>query len=416
VAEPASVPGMKVVVVDDSSFMRSVIKHIIAGAPGFTVVGEAADGRLGLDVIARERPDIVTLDVEMPNLDGLGVLRALGTSPTARPLVIMVSAHTAEGARITMDALRAGAFDFVPKASEQAKMDLAQISVLLGQKLVQCRTALALGRQPQPQPQPQPLPQPQPGASALSAPSVRRDTVPVAARVVPPPLAAAVRVASDIGATAPGRTNPGGATVGAAAMGSVSLGGGDRPDLVVVGISTGGPHTLPLLLAPLTGYSAPIVIAQHIPEVFSRSLAAMLAESTGGSIREGLAGEVLEPSTVYILRGGTDTEVHRQSDGRLALRPVTGEAYPYHPSADALFRSAALAARRPVGVIMTGMGDDGVEGARLLIARGRPVIVQDPATCVISGMPQAALSAGLKVDVLAPAAIAARLLAMAPTG
>jgi two-component system chemotaxis response regulator CheB len=376
---------LRVVVVDDSAFMRSVIKHIVLGETGFTVVGEGADGRAGLSVIERERPDIVTLDVEMPNLDGIGVLREMKASPTGRPLVIMVSAHTAEGARVTMDALRAGAFDFVPKASEQAKMDLAQISGILRAKLAQCRTVLR--RMPQ------------------RSPEALRGAVPP----TPAPRPTSAAVLAFAGALASGNPPPLPARPGPAF-------GADRPDLVVVGISTGGPHTLPTFLGGLRGFEPPVIVAQHIPEVFSRSLAAMLGEMTGQRVVEGVAGDVVEPSTVYILRGGIDTEVHRRSDGQLALRAATGEGHAYHPSANALFRSAALAARRPVGVIMTGMGDDGTEGARLLVARGRPVMVQDPATCVIPGMPQAALAAGLKLEALAPAEIAARLRAMAPAG
>lgn len=381
-ADPTGTGALRVVVVDDSAFMRSVIKHIVLGEAGFTVVGEAIDGRSGLSVIERERPDIVTLDVEMPNLDGIGVLKEMKASPTGRPLVVMVSAHTAEGARVTMDALRAGAFDFVPKASEQAKMDLAQISAMLRTKLAQCRNAL--GRMP-----------PRPADGAPAAPVRPTSTAALAFASILTTPAAPAPVAPPLPRPAP-------------------TFGSDRPDLVVVGISTGGPHTLPTMLTPLRGFEPPVVVAQHIPEVFSKSLAAMLGEMTGLRVVEGVAGDLVEPSTVYILRGGTDTEVHRRSDGQLALRAVTGETNAYHPSANALFKSAALAARRPVGVIMTGMGDDGTEGARLLVARGRPVIVQDPATCVIPGMPQAALAAGLKLEALAPAEIATRLRAMAP--
>ena len=388
--------ALKVVVVDDSAFMRSVIKHIILGEEGFAVVGEGTDGVTGLAVIERERPDIVTLDVEMPNLDGIGVLRAMKASPTGRPLVVMVSAHTAEGARVTMDALRAGAFDFVPKASEQAKMDLAQISAMLKAKLGQCRTAL--NRIPQ---QSQSAAGNALAASAVPMPSA----LPATPRITTPgsrTAAAASVMEATFAAPPPTRRSAGNVV-------------SDRPDLIVVGISTGGPHTLPALLAPLQAFEPPVIVAQHIPEVFSRSLAGMLGEMTGQRVLEGVAGDIVEPRTIYILRGGTDTEVHRRSDGQLALRASSGEGNAYHPSANALFRSAALAARRPVGVIMTGMGDDGTEGARLLIARGRPVIVQDPATCVIPGMPQAAMSAGLKVEVLAPADIASRLRAMAPS-
>jgi two-component system chemotaxis response regulator CheB len=390
-ADPTGTDTLRVVVIDDSAFMRSVIKHIVLGEAGFSVVGEGADGRAGLSVIERERPDIVTLDVEMPNLDGIGVLREMKATPTGRPLVVMVSAHTAEGARVTMDALRSGAFDFVPKASEQAKMDLAQISAMLRTKLAQCRTALR--RMPQRSPE-----------AARAGPS------PTAPSQRPTSLAAlAFANALASGNPPQPQPQPSPARPGPAI-------GTDRPDLVVVGISTGGPHTLPTFLGGLRGFEPPVIVAQHIPEVFSKSLAAMLAEMTGQRVVEGVAGDVVEPSTVYILRGGTDTEVHRRSDGRFALRAASGDGHAYHPSANALFRSAALAARRPVGVIMTGMGDDGTEGARLLVARGRPVIVQDPATCVIPGMPQSALAAGLKLEALAPAEIATRLRAMAPAG
>jgi two-component system chemotaxis response regulator CheB len=184
------------------------------------------------------------------------------------------------------------------------------------------------------------------------------------------------------------------------------------PDVVVVASSTGGPQTLPLVLGAACPFPAPIVIAQHIPPVFSRSLADSLAGTLGVAVVEAEDGRTLAPNTVYLLPGGRNGELVRVRAGVFALRLLDEGTAIYRPNADILFRSAALSARRPVGMILTGMGTDGTEGARALSQRGCPVLVQDPATAVIWGMPRSAIDAGLATEVLDAAGLGQRLAGM----
>lgn len=358
----------RVLIVDDSAFMRASLRHIVGALPGFTVTGEAKDGREAVETIRRDRPDIVTLDIDMPLLDGIGVLRELRPVPGTAPVFIMVSAFTTAGADLTLTALGCGAIDFVPKASEHFRTDLAQVGDLLRSKLAIASAVLA-GHDGRPRPLP-------------------------VARTRPPPPAA----------------TPAAAPAAPCAAAAVSTAG--MPDVVVVACSTGGPQTLPELLRPLCPCPVPVVVAQHIPPVFSRSLAASLAVSVDTPVVEAEDGRPLAAGTVHVLPGGFNGELVRLRPGVLAVRLSEGGAALHRPNADILFRSAALTARRPVGIILTGMGCDGTEGARALVQRGCPVLVQDPATAVIWGMPRAAIDAGLASEVMDVAAIGRRVALM----
>lgn len=373
-------PGsLRVLIVDDSAFMRASLRHIVGQAPGFTVVGEAGDGIAALEAIRRLSPDIVTLDIDMPRLDGIGVLRDIRPGPGSRPVFIMVSAFTTQGAALTLAALQAGAMDFVPKASEHFQVDLAQVGDLLRARLAAAATIAGRGAAPPPSlPVSSPRPPPPPPAAPSTDP----------ARPIQPPAAAVPRP-------------------------SIRTADGGAPDIVVVAASTGGPQTLPDLLAPMVPFPAPIVVAQHIPPMFSRSLADTLADLLKTPVVEAADGTELAAGTVYILPGGRNAEVVRRRPGVLAVRAVDGGGAVYRPNADILFRSAALTARRPVGVVLTGMGNDGCDGARALAQRGCAVLVQDPAGAVIWGMPRAVIEAGLASDVQAPATLGQRLAAMA---
>jgi two-component system, chemotaxis family, protein-glutamate methylesterase/glutaminase len=383
---PPNPKALRVLIIDDSAFMRASLRHIVGHTPGFTVVGEANDGLAGVEAIRNLRPDVVTLDLDMPGLDGIGVLKRVRPPPGGAPVVIMVSAFTTQGAALTLSALSAGAIDFVPKASEHFKTDLAQVGELLRSKLAVAAAILTGRDRPPPKPRPAESAAPTVGGPAArpcapASPPVSDGRVAVAAQTAPPQL----RNVTVVGA----------------------------PDLVVVAASTGGPQTLPNFLRPLCPFSAPIVIAQHIPAVFSRSLADSLASTLGVAVVEAEDGKELTANTVYLLPGGRNGEVARVRPNVFALRLLDGGSAVYRPNADILFRSAALTARRPVGVILTGMGSDGCDGARALAQRGAPVLVQDPATAVIWGMPRSAIEAGLASEVAEPAALGRRLAAMA---
>lgn len=384
---PPNPKALRVLIIDDSAFMRASLRHIVSHTPGFTVVGEANDGLAGVEAIRNLRPDVVTLDLDMPGLDGIGVLKRVRPPRGGAPVVIMVSAFTTQGAALTLSALSAGAIDFVPKASEHFKTDLAQVGELLRSKLA-VAAAILTGRD-SPPPKPRPA---EPSVPAVGEPRAARPCAPAS-----PPVGEGRAAAPPSTAAPPLR--------------SVTVVG--APDLVVVAASTGGPQTLPDFLRPICPYSAPIVIAQHIPAVFSRSLADSLASTLGVAVVEAEDGKELTGNTVYLLPGGRNGELARVRPNVFALRLLDGGSAVYRPNADILFRSAALTARRPVGVILTGMGSDGCDGARALAQRGAPVLVQDPATAVIWGMPRSAIEAGLASEVADPTALGRRLAAMA---
>ncbi|WP_372399089.1 chemotaxis-specific protein-glutamate methyltransferase CheB [Azospirillum sp. HJ39] len=359
--------ALTVLIVDDSAFMRASLKHIVGATPGYAVIGEAGDGRAAVEAIRRLRPDIVTLDIDMPVLDGIGVLKAIRPAAGVAPLVVMVSAFTTQGADLTLTALGLGAIDFVPKASEHFKTDLAQVGDLLRSKLATAAAVLT-GRDRLPHP---PASCTAPARSAAAHPAAAH---PAATPPAPRP--------------APAR---------------------GPADIVVIASSTGGPQTLPEVLRPLCPCPAPVVVAQHIPAMFSRSLAASLAAALGVAVVEAEDGMALAAGTVHILPGGCNGEIQRLRPGVFAIRLSEGGNAVHRPNADILFRSAALSARRPVAAILSGMGSDGTEGARALAQRGCTVLAQTPESAVIWGMPRAAIDAGIVAEVLDPADLGRRL-------
>ena len=179
-------------------------------------------------------------------------------------------------------------------------------------------------------------------------------------------------------------------------------------DLVVVACSTGGPQMLAGFLAGAAPLGAPMIVAQHMPALFTTSLANLLRNDTGLDVREGAHRMALPPGSVTIIPGGGDGIVARATAG-FELRLTTHESL-VHPCADLLFETAAMVARHPVAVIMTGMGNDGTKGAQQFLRRRLPVLVQDPKTCVVSGMPTAAIDAGVATEVLTPAGIGQKLV------
>jgi two-component system chemotaxis response regulator CheB len=346
----------RVLVVDDSTFMRMVLRRIIEADSEMIVVGEARNGREAIELARDLKPDIITMDVEMPELDGLAATEQILAGPPPTPILIMVSGHTQRGTEATIKALSLGAVDFVSKSSSFAAQDFGHVDSELSEKL------RYWARRP--------------------APRLTRAVAPG------PPLATPE------------------STVGEAAM---------RPqppraqvDLVVVGASTGGPQILAAFLRSAAPLGAPMVIAQHMPAHFTTSLATLLRSETGLDVREGLHRMALPVGSVTIIPGGGDAIVASSPAG-YELRLTTHEAL-VHPCADLLFETAAMVARHPVAVILTGMGSDGTRGAAQFMRRHLPVLVQDPKTCVVGGMPAAAIEAGVATESLAPVEIGQKLV------
>jgi len=348
----------RVLIVDDSTFMRMVLRRIIEADGDLAVVGEARNGCEAVAQARELKPDIITMDVEMPELDGLSATRQILAEATARPTILMVSIHTQEGADTTIRALRAGAADFVSKSSAFATEDLGHVDKELREKL-----AFWAQRRRQPRRGEPIAPPPAPAQPATAPPAALERPLPQ------PPRA--------------------------------------RVDLVVVAASTGGPQTLPLLLRGATPLGAPMVIAQHMPEHFTRSLAELLRTESGLDVREGEHRMPLGAGTVTIIPGGRDAVVAAVPAG-YELRLASSESL-VHPCADMLFEAAAMVGRQPVGVVLTGMGEDGTRGAAMLRRRLLPILVQDPKTCVVGGMPAAAIAAGVATETLDPLEIGRKL-------
>ncbi len=360
---------MKVLVADDSSFFRKAMTEVLSSLPGVEVVGSASNGRLTLQKVQELRPDLLTLDMEMPELDGLAVLDALKTEGNM-PAVIVVSALTREGGKLALQALQKGAFDFITKpdtsnAGESRKIlrtefetRLKALSLRLGVRNILRGTSSI-----QSPPSSKPL---------ISSPSVAPDTIVDRMRRVS---------------------------------------GISKPEMVLIGVSTGGPNALGVLLPALPRLGVPVLIVQHMPAIFTQTLAESLSVKCVLRVLEASHGQTAEADTVYIAPGGRQMRLAPAPDGRGIIRinddPPENNC---RPSVDTLFRSVALHfPGRAMGVILTGMGNDGTLGLKLLRRSGCFVIAQDEPSCVVFGMPKSAIDAGVVDEVLPLEAIPARI-------
>jgi len=320
-----------VLVVDDSAFMRKVIADMIAGSPEFRVVGTARNGLDALKQIHALEPDIVTLDIEMPELDGLQTLGYI-MSETPRPVVMLSAAGTTDGTDLTIRALELGAIDFVRKPSGPVSLDLTSVRGRLFDAL-RAASCMNLG------------------------------SVSVLAR---PPQA----------------------------TGRAAIRSGGAIRAVVIAASTGGPRALAEVIPNLPAtLDAAVLVVQHMPGGFTRSLAQRLDLMSPLTVVEASDGEPVVHNRVYLARGGHHMRVvWRDGAPTIALddaAPIWG----VRPAADPLFRSAAqLFGAAVVGVVLTGMGRDGAEGLRAIRDAGGQAVVQDQMTSTIFGMPQAALA------------------------
>jgi two-component system chemotaxis response regulator CheB len=346
---------IKVVVVDDSAFMRKALSTMLAKDPEIEVVATARDGEEGLEMIRRHQPDVVTMDIEMPRMDGLTALRHV-MMEMPRP-VLMVSSLTTEGAEATLKAMELGAVDFIPKQLSKVSLDIVRIEDELRAKV----KTIARRRM-----------------SHLSR----------------APLA--------------GRTRPGAATPAPSAAPERPVRSATRPsggltrDLVAIGVSTGGPPAVQKVLASLPqDFPAGILIAQHMPAAFTGPFAKRLDGVCRIAVKEAEDGERLQHGVAYVAPGGK----HLRIDQRVSRIDVRVVEEPrdalYKPSATVLFDSVAGAVgRRGLGVVLTGMGSDGLEGMRTLKAKGGRALAQSDSTCVVYGMPKAIVDAGLADEIV----------------
>lgn len=340
----------RVLVVDDSAFMRRALVRRIESDPRFKVVDTGADGREAVDKTLLLKPDVVTLDVEMPIMNGIEALKII-VAKSAIP-VIMVSDATDAGAKITLDALAAGAVDFIPKTRG---------AELIHEKLLAAVTS-NLARK-----------------SGPSEPAASPVTVPIASAVRRPADSLANRMP-------PTRLST---------------------KLVIIGSSTGGPQALQLVISGLpANLPVPVVIAQHMPEQFTLALAKRLDETCPPKVVEARNDMALEPGVIYIAPGGMQLRV---ANGSLKVSPDRGESL-YRPSVDVLAESALqVYGKSVVGIMLTGMGNDGSRGFVGLRKAGGYNIAQDQSSCVVYGMPRSVYEAGGADEVLPLDGIARRI-------
>ncbi|MHC8340339.1 protein-glutamate methylesterase/protein-glutamine glutaminase [Pseudomonas sp. HLT2-19-2] len=354
--------AVKVLVVDDSGFFRRRVSEILSADPNIQVVGTATNGKEAIDQALALKPDVITMDYEMPMMDGITAVRhIMQRCPTP---VLMFSSLTHEGARVTLDALDAGAVDFLPKNFEDISRNPEKVKQLL------CEKILSISRSNR-------------RASTYSAPA------PVAA---PAPTPARSSVSS-YGSSAPARPAP--APIPARTHASASSSPKRKAyKLVAIGTSTGGPVALQRVLTQLpANFPAPIVLIQHMPAAFTKAFAERLDKLCRISVKEAEDGDILRPGLALLAPGGKQMMI----DGRGAVKILPGdERLNYKPCVDITFGSAAKTyGDKVLAVVLTGMGADGREGARLLKQGGSSIWAQDEASCVIYGMPMAIVKAEL---------------------
>jgi len=329
---------IRVLVVDDSAFVRQALSRMLGAAPDVEVVATAVDGEDGVEKVLELRPDVVTLDVKMPRMGGLEALRRIMSEcPTP---VLLLSSHTSEGAEVTLRGLELGAMDFVDKSSVQGHMNLLG----LAEELLAKVRALA---------------------------SVPRERLAEAAGSLRP-------------AVAPVRPDR-------------------QAEVIVIGTSTGGPSALQAIIPRLPrAFASTILVVQHMPAGFTRSLADRLDQRSALPVREAQDGEALPRGVVLVAPGGLHMKLRRRgTQMRVWLDPEPRSAL-HRPSVDVLMASVAKAyGPRSMGIILTGMGADGVEGLRAIREAGGRTLAESEETCVIYGMPKAAVEAGV-VDRTAP--------------
>ncbi|MDQ0121376.1 two-component system chemotaxis response regulator CheB [Pseudomonas lini] len=358
--------AVKVLVVDDSGFFRRRVSEILSADPNIQVVGTATNGKEAIDQALALKPDVITMDYEMPMMDGITAVRhIMQRCPTP---VLMFSSLTHEGARVTLDALDAGAVDFLPKNFEDISRNPEKVKQLL------CEKILSISRSNR-------------RVSAYSAPA------PVAAPA-PAPTSAPSSVTS-YGSSAPARPAP--APIPARTHAPVSSSPAPKRKaykLVAIGTSTGGPVALQRVLTQLpANFPAPIVLIQHMPAAFTKAFAERLDKLCRIRVKEAEDGDILRPGLALLAPGGKQMMV----DGRGAVKILPGdERLNYRPCVDITFGSAAKSyGDKVLAVVLTGMGADGREGARLLKQSGSSIWAQDEASCVIYGMPMAIVKAEL---------------------
>ncbi len=346
---------IKALVIDDTVVYRKIVSDVLKEIPGVEVTGVAHNGKIALSKINSLKPDIITLDIEMPEINGIEVLEKLREMPEP-PVVIMLSTLTREGGEMTIKALELGALDFIPKPDEGSMAENMKkvndalrpmIDLLKRERLTRAKIREKISR-----PRKHPVPE-----KSEAPPIVRKR---------------------------------------------------DRKtlsEIVGIGISTGGPNALNKMVPMLPeNINVPILIVQHMPPLFTASLAGSLNRKSRLTVTEAQNGDILTPGTIYIAPGGMQMKIISGADGITRKIKITDDPpeNSCKPSVDYLFKSLAqYYVGRATGVIMTGMGSDGTKGLGMMKESGSFIIAQDEASCTVYGMPKGPIESGT-VDVIAP--------------
>ncbi|HGY9593475.1 TPA: chemotaxis response regulator protein-glutamate methylesterase [Vibrio campbellii] len=364
--------AIKVLVVDDSSFFRRRVSEIINSESRLEVVDVAVNGREAVEKAKTLKPDVITMDIEMPVMDGITAVREImAASPTP---ILMFSSLTHDGAKATLDALDAGALDFLPKKFEDIARNRDEAVSLLQQRVIQIASKRAFMRRPIARP-----------AAAATSSTAR----PLASRTATPT------------ASAPSRP-----------MAAKFRASGKKYQLTAIGTSTGGPVALQKILTRLpVNYPHPIVLIQHMPATFTAAFASRLNTLCKIQVKEAQDGDVLQAGVAYLAPGGKQMMVDGRA-GAARLRIIDGgDRMNYKPCVDVTFGSAAkVYGDKVLSMVLTGMGADGREGARMLKSAGSTIWAQDEESCVVYGMPQAVAKAGISTEDLPLDRIAERML------
>jgi two-component system, chemotaxis family, protein-glutamate methylesterase/glutaminase len=340
---------LRVLVVDDSAYVRKVLKQMLTRSPFIEVVGAAHNGAEALELVEQLNPDVITTDLMMPELDGVGFVRA---QMARRPIPILVVSIASESGELVLAALEAGAIDVVRKPTALATEKVFEIAEELIAKVKSAASVPLRG-----------LPQPSASQPAAPAPALR-------------------------------------------------LAPNGKLDLVVIGISTGGPYGLKQLIPRLSAdFSVPVAIVLHMPVGYTEQSAQSLNALAMLNVTEAREGDIVQPGKVLLAPAGQHLTLRREPDAsvvaHLNLLPLDT---PHRPSVDVLFQSAAdVFGARVLGIVMTGMGADGVQGAAWIKAQGGMVWTEAEETCVVYGMPRAVVEAGLSDRSLALTQIAQAL-------
>ncbi len=347
-------PIIRVLVVDDSAYVRKVVRQMLSRSPFIEVVGVAHDGLEALELVAQLQPDVVTLDLIMPRLDGIGFLQQ---QMARRPLPVVICSIASESGEMALKALELGAIDFIQKPTALATDRIFEMSDDLIEKV--------------------------------------KMAAQVSLRLAAPPL------------TTPNLSSP---------TPDYSLTRQTSVDAIVIGISTGGPQALRYLIPQLpASFPVPIALVLHMPVGYTELYAAKLNELSRIRVLEARQGDLMQPGVALLAPAGRHLSLTPLADGRVAAhldaRPFDT---PHRPAVDVLFRSAAEVYRnRLLGVVMTGMGNDGLQGAAWIKAQGGLVFTEAESSCVVYGMPRAVVEAGLSDQSLPLDALAQAIMQLA---